>query len=82
MSLWLDVRLMLGTVLKCLGVPFAWIGRILQLPDPNVEPAVRISRFGTELTASSLVTDPYIKLIHAVTVLAMMRSEFIGQASP
>jgi lipopolysaccharide/colanic/teichoic acid biosynthesis glycosyltransferase len=35
MSLWLDVRLLLGTVLKCLGVPFIWIGRILQLPDPN-----------------------------------------------
>ena len=39
MSLWLDVRVMLGTVLKCLGVPFGLIGRILQLPDPNVRPA-------------------------------------------
>ena len=35
MSLWLDFRVMLGTVLKCLGVPFNWIGRSLQLPDPN-----------------------------------------------
>ena len=33
-SPWLDFRLILGTVLKCLGVPFAWIGRLLQLPDP------------------------------------------------
>jgi len=39
MSFWLDVRLMAGTVLKCLGVPFVWIGRILQLPDPNASPA-------------------------------------------
>jgi lipopolysaccharide/colanic/teichoic acid biosynthesis glycosyltransferase len=38
MSLWLDVRVMAGTVLKCLGVPFIWIGRILQLPDPNAQP--------------------------------------------
>ncbi len=38
MSLWLDVRLMAGTVLKCLGVPFSVIGRILQLPDPNASP--------------------------------------------
>jgi lipopolysaccharide/colanic/teichoic acid biosynthesis glycosyltransferase len=35
MNAWLDLRLILGTVLKCLGVPFAWIGRILQLPNPN-----------------------------------------------
>jgi lipopolysaccharide/colanic/teichoic acid biosynthesis glycosyltransferase len=32
---WLDIRLILGTVLKCLGVRFAWIGWVLQLPDPN-----------------------------------------------
>ena len=35
MSLWLDVRVMVGTVLKCLGVPFVWIGRILQLPTES-----------------------------------------------
>jgi len=38
MSLWLDVRVMFGTVLKCLGVPFSLIGRILQLPNPNANP--------------------------------------------
>jgi len=38
MSFWLDARVMVGTVLKCLGVPFVWIGRILQLPDPNAHP--------------------------------------------
>jgi hypothetical protein len=35
MSLWLDLRLLVGTALKCLGVAFALIGRFLQLPDPN-----------------------------------------------
>jgi lipopolysaccharide/colanic/teichoic acid biosynthesis glycosyltransferase len=38
MSLWLDIRVMAGTLLKLLGVPFFWIGRILQLPDPNANP--------------------------------------------
>ncbi len=41
MSFWLDIRLMAGTVLKCLGVPFVWIGRILQLPDPNAGPGCK-----------------------------------------
>jgi lipopolysaccharide/colanic/teichoic acid biosynthesis glycosyltransferase len=39
MGFWLDTRLMIGTVLKCLGAPFSVIGRILQLPDPNAQPA-------------------------------------------
>ena len=47
MNLWLDFRLMLGTVLKCLGVPFAWIGRILQLPDPNARPGRESLPIGT-----------------------------------
>jgi hypothetical protein len=34
-SAWLDVRIAVATVLKCLGVPFGVIGRALQLPDPN-----------------------------------------------
>ncbi len=34
---WLDSRLLLGTALKCLGVPFAAIGRILRLPDPDAQ---------------------------------------------
>jgi lipopolysaccharide/colanic/teichoic acid biosynthesis glycosyltransferase len=37
MSPWLDLRLIVGTVLKCLGVPFTGIGRILQLPKPDVQ---------------------------------------------
>src|SRR5262249_42757238 len=35
MNLWLDVRLILATALKCLGFSFVAIGRILNLPDPN-----------------------------------------------
>lgn len=34
-GLWLDFRIVLGTALKCLGVPFAWIGGILRLPEPS-----------------------------------------------
>ncbi len=57
MSLWLDLRLILGTVLKCLGVPFNLIGRILQLPDPNAR-LVRESLLSQpELTAKSIVSD-------------------------
>jgi lipopolysaccharide/colanic/teichoic acid biosynthesis glycosyltransferase len=47
MGFWLDVRLIAATGLKCLGVPFFWIGRILQLPDPNAQP-----------TCDSLATNP------------------------
>ena len=32
---WLDLRVLAGTALKCLGVPFVWIGSLLQLPDPS-----------------------------------------------
>jgi lipopolysaccharide/colanic/teichoic acid biosynthesis glycosyltransferase len=35
MSAWLDLRVIVATALKCAGVPFIWIGRILRLPDPN-----------------------------------------------
>lgn len=32
---WLDLRIILATGLKCAGVPFAWIRRLLLLPDPD-----------------------------------------------
>lgn len=38
MSPWLDLRVILATGLKCAGVPFGWIGRLLVLPDPNRGP--------------------------------------------
>jgi lipopolysaccharide/colanic/teichoic acid biosynthesis glycosyltransferase len=34
-SPWLDARIVLATGLKCVGVPFGWIGALLMLPDPN-----------------------------------------------
>ncbi len=46
-SFWLDIRLIFGTVLmlvgQAVGVPFIWIGRILQLPDPNMHLAQETS---------------------------------------
>ena len=33
MGPWLDLRIILATPLKCLGVPFARIGVVLRLPD-------------------------------------------------
>jgi lipopolysaccharide/colanic/teichoic acid biosynthesis glycosyltransferase len=35
MTLWLDLRILLATGLKCAGAPFPWIGRLLVLPDPG-----------------------------------------------
>ena len=60
MNLWLDFRLILATLLKCLGVSFEWIGRILQLPDPNPRDIHKPSLPEPELTASSLVSDLYV----------------------
>jgi lipopolysaccharide/colanic/teichoic acid biosynthesis glycosyltransferase len=57
MNLWLDFRVLLATVLKCLGVSFVWIGRILQLPDPNPCATHKASRPEPELATSSLVSD-------------------------
>ena len=45
-SFWLDLRLIVGTILKCLGVPFVWIARIAELPELSI-PAQR-SRPTTE----------------------------------
>jgi lipopolysaccharide/colanic/teichoic acid biosynthesis glycosyltransferase len=60
MSPWLDSRLILGTVFKCLGIPFVWIGRILRLPDPTGRIA-RGSRVAEpEFAPSSLVPNSYI----------------------
>jgi lipopolysaccharide/colanic/teichoic acid biosynthesis glycosyltransferase len=39
-NLWLDLRIIVGTALKCAGVPFAWIGRLLMLPDPDADDAI------------------------------------------
>ncbi len=57
MNLWLDLRLIVGTVLKCLGVPFNVIGRVLQLPDPNARPGRESLLSQPELMAKSIVSD-------------------------
>jgi lipopolysaccharide/colanic/teichoic acid biosynthesis glycosyltransferase len=57
---WLDFRVILGTVLKCLGVPFAWIGRLLHLPDPNDGGGCGQPLSEPGLSASSLARDSYI----------------------
>jgi lipopolysaccharide/colanic/teichoic acid biosynthesis glycosyltransferase len=54
---WLDVRLIFGTAMKCAGFPLIWIGRILQLPDPNPCPAPKSHRAEPEFTASALVSN-------------------------
>jgi lipopolysaccharide/colanic/teichoic acid biosynthesis glycosyltransferase len=50
MGLWLDVRIVMATALKCVGVPFAWIGALLMLPDPN-------SRLGPEPGPNGLLRE-------------------------
>jgi lipopolysaccharide/colanic/teichoic acid biosynthesis glycosyltransferase len=60
LSLWLDLRIVLATVLKCLGVPFGWIGWVLQLPDSNDRNGPGPHLPEPEFTATSLVSDSYI----------------------
>jgi lipopolysaccharide/colanic/teichoic acid biosynthesis glycosyltransferase len=36
MSFWLDIRVLMATVLKCLGVPFDTIGRVLVFPGNDI----------------------------------------------
>jgi lipopolysaccharide/colanic/teichoic acid biosynthesis glycosyltransferase len=57
MSLWLDLRVILATGLKCACVPFAWIGRLLTLPDPN-EPEPVISQ--GELPYKTLLSETHL----------------------
>lgn len=62
LSFWLDARLLIGTVLKCLGVPFGWIGRILQLPGPNDRgPRNTLVFHDIEITAKSVVSDSFAR---------------------
>jgi len=58
---WLDFRLIIGTVMKCTGFPFAWIGRILQLPDPNISQPPRSHHAEPEFTTSALVSNSYMR---------------------
>ncbi len=60
MSPWLDLRIVMGTVLKCLGVPFAAIGWILQLPNPHAHLGRQSLVPDTDIRAKSLVSDSYL----------------------
>jgi lipopolysaccharide/colanic/teichoic acid biosynthesis glycosyltransferase len=51
LSPWLDLRIVLATLLHCLGVPFAWIGVVLRLPDP-------IGPFGPDLPSRKETIRP------------------------
>ena len=55
MGFWLDVRIVLATGLKCVGVPFAWIGMLLMLPDPGASPRRNPVLREAELASKSLV---------------------------
>jgi lipopolysaccharide/colanic/teichoic acid biosynthesis glycosyltransferase len=57
MDLWFDARLILATVLKCLGFPFATIGWILHLPQPNAYVDSEYLVPKTEFRAEALISD-------------------------
>jgi lipopolysaccharide/colanic/teichoic acid biosynthesis glycosyltransferase len=61
MNPWLDFRLIIATAFKCMGCPFVWIGRILQLPDPNLCQSPKSHLAEPEITASSLVSNSYMQ---------------------
>ncbi len=54
MNFWLDVRIVLATALKCAGIPFAWIGTLLMLPDPGASPGREAMLREAELAPESL----------------------------
>jgi lipopolysaccharide/colanic/teichoic acid biosynthesis glycosyltransferase len=58
MNPWLDLRLVVGTVFRCLGIPSTWIGRFLQLPEPNNLKSCEASLCAeSDLTTPSLISD-------------------------
>jgi lipopolysaccharide/colanic/teichoic acid biosynthesis glycosyltransferase len=54
---WLDFRLIIGTAMKCMGCPFVWIGRTLQLPDPSHYQPPKSHRPDPEFAATALVSN-------------------------
>ena len=60
MSLWLDLRLLLGTVLKCSGVRFDTIGRILRFPDEHIHVEEESPASSQELPAASCVLPSFV----------------------
>ena len=62
MNLWLDVRLILATALKCVGVPFVGIGRIFRLPLPDSEQGPDSLATDASLTSKLIVPESYVGL--------------------
>jgi lipopolysaccharide/colanic/teichoic acid biosynthesis glycosyltransferase len=60
MNLWLDSRLILATALKCFGVPFASIRRILGLPGPSIQEGCEPVVADADLSSQSLLPEPYV----------------------
>jgi lipopolysaccharide/colanic/teichoic acid biosynthesis glycosyltransferase len=57
---WLDLRIVLATSLKCMGLPFAWIGRLLMLPDPNASPESESIMTQSDLSYKTLVPETHV----------------------
>jgi lipopolysaccharide/colanic/teichoic acid biosynthesis glycosyltransferase len=81
LSPWLDFRVLIGTVLKCLGIPFAWIGRSLRLPDPDASPGRNSRPAKPGMTLNSLLTDPHaLEAMQLDRVDVLIRqSELVGR---
>jgi lipopolysaccharide/colanic/teichoic acid biosynthesis glycosyltransferase len=62
MSLSLDLRLILATILKCLGVPFLTIGRIVRLPKPDTENGHNSSAEEGRLASSPIAPEACVGL--------------------
>jgi lipopolysaccharide/colanic/teichoic acid biosynthesis glycosyltransferase len=60
-SLWLDMRLLFGTIFTCAGTPFGLVGRILRLPDPNSHLLVDSQTSKPDITAGTLLPSPNIR---------------------
>jgi lipopolysaccharide/colanic/teichoic acid biosynthesis glycosyltransferase len=62
MNLWLDVRLILATALKCAGVPFVGTGRIFRLPLPDSEQGPDSLATDASLTSKLIAPENYVGL--------------------
>jgi lipopolysaccharide/colanic/teichoic acid biosynthesis glycosyltransferase len=60
MSFWLDLRVLVGTVLKCSGVSFETIGRTLRFPDGLIHFDAESSSSGQEIPAASGVLPSFL----------------------
>jgi lipopolysaccharide/colanic/teichoic acid biosynthesis glycosyltransferase len=58
MSFWLDLRVLLGTVLKCSGVPFDTIGRVLGFPGNDIHFVRESLASGQEFAAAPRKLSP------------------------